>query len=105
MLSVTAVLLAFPARPARADLIEKTAKVAGVTVYYKVVVPDGYDQTKVYPGIIALGGGPQTMNTVDGVLSRNFRAEAESAAISSSRRPRRTASCSSTEASGFFLTF
>ena len=77
MLSVTAVLLAFPARPARADLIEKTAKVAGVTVYYKVVLPDGYDQTKAYPGIIALGGGPQTMNTVDGVLSRNFRAEAE----------------------------
>src|SRR6202035_3401748 len=30
-----------------------------------------------YPGILALGGGPQTMNTVDSVLSRNFRAEAE----------------------------
>ena len=50
---------------------------SGVTVQYKVVLPNGYDSTKAYPGIIALGGGPQTMNTVDGVLNRNFRAEAE----------------------------
>ena len=38
---------------------------------------EGYDPARAYPGIIALGGGPQTMNTVDGILSRNFRAEAE----------------------------
>jgi poly(3-hydroxybutyrate) depolymerase len=63
--------------PARADVVEGTKKVSGVTVQYKVVRPAGYDSTKTYPGIIALGGGPQTMNTVDGVLSRNFRAEAE----------------------------
>jgi poly(3-hydroxybutyrate) depolymerase len=65
------------ARPARAELVEKTKKVAGVTVQYKVVLPDGYDSSKTYPGVIALGGGPQTMNTVDSILSRNFRAEAE----------------------------
>ena len=53
--------------PARAEVLEKSAKVSGVTVQYKVVLPDGYDSTKAYPGIIALGGGPQTMNTVDGV--------------------------------------
>jgi poly(3-hydroxybutyrate) depolymerase len=41
------------------------------------VLPSGYDATKEYPAIIALGGGPQTMNTVDGVLNRNLRAEAE----------------------------
>src|SRR6202044_3759336 len=46
-------------------------------VRYKVVLPDGYDSAKAYPAILAFGGGPQTMNTVDGVLSRNFRAEAE----------------------------
>jgi poly(3-hydroxybutyrate) depolymerase len=65
------------ARPAQADVLEKTKKVNGVTVQYKVVLPTGYDPAKAYPGIIALGGGPQTMNTVEGVLSRNFRAEAE----------------------------
>ena len=58
-------------------MLEKTTKVGGVTVHYKVVLPNDYDPSKAYPGIIALGGGPQTMNTVDGTLSRNFRAEAE----------------------------
>jgi hypothetical protein len=73
----TVLAIAAGASPARADVLEKSAKVSGVTVQYKVVLPNGYDSTKAYPGIIALGGGPQTMNTVDGVLNRNFRAEAE----------------------------
>jgi polyhydroxybutyrate depolymerase len=64
-------------RPARAELQEKTRKVAGVTVQYKVVLPAGYDPAKTYPAILAFGGGPQTMNTVDAVLDRNLRAEAE----------------------------
>jgi poly(3-hydroxybutyrate) depolymerase len=70
-------LLALAALPARAEVLEKTAKVGGVTVQYKIVLPPGYDPAKTYPGVIALGGGPQTMNTVDGILNRNFRAEAE----------------------------
>jgi poly(3-hydroxybutyrate) depolymerase len=70
-------VVALVAAPARADVLEKTKKVGDVTVHYKVVLPNDYDSTKTYPGIIALGGGPQTMNTVDGVLSRNFRVEAE----------------------------
>src|SRR6202162_6239161 len=41
------------------------------------ILPDDYNPTKVYPAILAFGGGPQTMNTVDNILSRNFRAEAE----------------------------
>jgi poly(3-hydroxybutyrate) depolymerase len=67
----------FAAQPVRAELLEKTKKVGGTTVHYKVVLPDGYDPAKAYPGILALGGGPQTMNTVDSILNRNFRAEAE----------------------------
>jgi predicted esterase len=67
----------FAIQPVHAELLEKTKKVAGVTVHYKVVLPNGYDPVKAYPAILAFGGGPQTMNTVDGVLSRNFRAEAE----------------------------
>src|SRR4029450_11331658 len=79
MSSALATVLAIvaSASPARAEVLEKSAKVSGVTVQYKVVLPNGYDSTKAYPGIIALGGGPQTMNTVDGVLNRNFRVEAE----------------------------
>ena len=70
-------VVALFAPPAQADVLEKTNKVGGVTVQYRVVLPSGYDSTKAYPGIIALGGGPQTMNTVEAILSRNFRAEAE----------------------------
>src|SRR4029453_12776605 len=69
------VMLATP--PLHAELLEKTKKVGNTTVNYKVVLPDGYDAAKSYPGILSLGGGPQTMNTVDNVLNRNFRAEAE----------------------------
>jgi poly(3-hydroxybutyrate) depolymerase len=70
-------LLALTAGSARADVVERSRMVGRVTVHYKVVLPAGYDPAKMYPGIIALGGGPQTMNTVDGTLNRNFRAEAE----------------------------
>ncbi len=63
--------------PAQAEMLEKAKKVGGTTVHYKVVLPNGYDPAKAYPAILAFGGGPQTMNTVDSVLSRNLRAEAE----------------------------
>lgn len=64
-------------QPLRADVVEKTTKVAGRTVHYKVVLPNGYEPAKTYPGILAFGGGPQTMNVVDNLLNRGLRAEAE----------------------------
>jgi len=70
-------MTALSASVAQAELLEKTVKVNGATVHYKVVLPTGYDASRVYPGIVAFGGGPQTMNTVDSVLSRNLRSEAE----------------------------
>lgn len=64
-------------QPIAAELLEKSAEVGNTTVEYKVVLPTGYDPAKAYPAILAFGGGPQTMKTVDSVLERNFRAEAE----------------------------
>jgi len=77
LFSAAFVAVMFAACPMQAKLLEKTGKVAGTTVRYKVVLPDGYDPAKAYPAILAFGGGPQTMNTVDSVLNRNLRAEAE----------------------------
>src|SRR6187549_1232737 len=79
MLSTCTVVLlcALTAAPARAELLDKSKQVGHVTVQYKVVLPTGYDAAKAYPGILVFGGGPQTMTTVDGTLTRNFRAEAE----------------------------
>ena len=62
---------------ASAEVIEKTKNIAGTTVHYKVVLPKNYDAAKAYPAILGFGGGPQTMNTVDSVINRNFREEAE----------------------------
>src|SRR6204780_4604436 len=77
LISAAFAVAMFATQCAQAELLEKTKKVGGATVRYKVVLPDGYDSAKAYPAILAFGGGPQTMNTVDGVLSRNLRAEAE----------------------------
>jgi predicted esterase len=71
------VVTMFASQQVRGELLEKTRKVGSATVRYKIVLPNGYDPAKTYPAILAFGGGPQTMNTVDGVLNRNFRAEAE----------------------------
>jgi poly(3-hydroxybutyrate) depolymerase len=76
-LSSAMVLAILAIQPVAAELLEKTAKVGNATVHYKVVLPNGYDPAKAYPSILAFGGGPQTMKTVDSVLDRNFRAEAE----------------------------
>src|SRR5438874_1019289 len=76
-LVLIAAVVLFAAQSLRAEVLEKTKKVGRTTVQYKVVLPNGYDPAKAYPAILALGGGPQTMNTVDGVLNRNLRAEAE----------------------------
>ena len=75
--AAAATAVALSATEVHAEQVEKAAKVGGTTVHYKVVLPNSYDPATSYPGILALGGGPQTMNTVDAVLSRNFRAEAE----------------------------
>jgi len=73
----SAVVLAVASLSLNAEELDKTKKINGTTVHYKVVLPKPYDAAKAYPGILALGGGPQTMNVVENVLNRNFRDEAE----------------------------
>ena len=72
-----AVALAVFARSAHAEVMDLTSTIRGKTIRYKVVLPNNFDSTKVYPAVLALGGGAQTMGTVDSVLDRYFRAEAE----------------------------
>lgn len=73
----TAAVLMLLLQPLRAEVLEQSKEVGDTTVHYKVVLPNGFDPAKAYPAILALGGGPQTMNTVDSILDRYFRAEAE----------------------------
>lgn len=61
-----------------AEVQTRTAKIGETTVHYKVVVPKGFDPAKAYPGVLAFGGGPQTMDVVNRALLRNWQKEAES---------------------------
>jgi len=76
-LATALVLVTACTRSMSAEVSALTKRVGGTTVSYKVVLPNGYDPSRTYPAVLAFGGGPQTMNTVDGVLNRNLRAEAE----------------------------
>jgi poly(3-hydroxybutyrate) depolymerase len=69
--------LALLPQHAAADVTERIMRVGGTSVHYQLVLPDGYDAAKTYPAVLVMGGGPQTMDTVDRTLERNFRAEAE----------------------------
>ena len=74
---IVGALAMLAAHTAYAEVSERIMRVAGTTVSYKLVVPNGYDAAKTYPAILVFGGGPQTMSTIDGALARNFQAEAE----------------------------
>jgi len=52
-------------------------RIAQTAVQYKIILPDVYDPESVYPAVVVLGGGPQTMRTIDSVLNRGFRRLAE----------------------------
>lgn len=61
----------------RAETIEKTGTFGGLTVHYKVILPNGFDPAREYPVILTFPGGGQEMRIVDGRLEANWRAEAE----------------------------
>ncbi len=63
--------------PLSAEVRELTKRIGSTTVRYKVVLPNGYNPATTYPAVLMFGGGPQTMNTIDNALRRNFQAEAE----------------------------
>jgi len=69
-------LLAF-ARPASAELLEKTGTFAGLKVTYKVVLPDNYDSSKSYPLVLVFTGGPQTLQIATSTVEADWRKEAE----------------------------
>ena len=77
LVSVVSAAATFLVQPLRAEVLEKSKQLADTIVHYKVVLPNDYNPTKTYPVILAFGGGLQAMNTVDNILNRNFRAEAE----------------------------
>jgi len=74
---LTSAVAILSGNPVKAEVLDKTKVIGGTKVHYKVVLPNNYDPAKAYSGILGFGGGPQTMNVVDSVISRNFRDQAE----------------------------
>lgn len=77
LVQATIVLSIFANGFLMAEVIEKSKNIAGTTVQYKVILPNSYDPAKAYPGVLAFGGGPQTMTVVENTIRRNWRDEAE----------------------------
>ena len=62
---------------AAAKVIDKNTTIAGLTVYYKVILPKDYDPEKAYPGVLAFPPGGQTMDMVNVTLNQNWAGEAQ----------------------------
>src|SRR5262245_30923433 len=62
---------------AAAETLGKSGRFGGITIRYKVVLPNGYDPDREYPAILAFAGGRQTLDGVNNMIERNWRAEAE----------------------------
>ena len=76
-IAIAVAAAATPVASVHAEVVQATMRAAGTHVDYKVVLPDGYEPEREYPAVLVFGGGPQTMRTIDGTLSRNFQPEAE----------------------------
>jgi poly(3-hydroxybutyrate) depolymerase len=76
-LLMVAGLVLIASQCASAEVLDKVKNVGGVSVHYKLILPNGYDPAKAYPAVLAFPGGPQTMNIVEGTVERNWRAQAE----------------------------
>jgi poly(3-hydroxybutyrate) depolymerase len=76
-LSILSVSLVPGSRSAAAKVFDKSTSIAGMTLYYKVILPTDYDPGKTYPAILAFPPGPQTMDMVMSTLQRNWAGEAQ----------------------------
>ncbi len=60
-----------------AKVLDKSATIAGMSLYYKVVLPKDYDTEKAYPAVLAFPPGAQTNDMVMVTLMQNWAAEAQ----------------------------
>jgi predicted peptidase len=62
---------------ANAEIIEKRGTFGGLTVTYKVVLPNGYDPARPYPAVLVFTGGSQTLQGATSTLEADWRQQAE----------------------------
>src|SRR3989454_6586767 len=62
---------------ANAETVAKAGRFGGITIRYKIVLPNAYDPPRAYPAILAFAGGRQNLDAVNNMLERNWLPEAE----------------------------
>ena len=75
--ALLALALLFAARPASAELVEKTGRYGGLSLTYKVLLPPNYDAAKSYPVVLVFTGGPQQLRGAENTVNTDWRGEAE----------------------------
>lgn len=76
--TIAAAALCAIARPAAAELIEKSGRFGGLNLTYKVLLPPGYDAAREYPAVLVFTGGPQRLDMAENTINTDWRTEAES---------------------------
>jgi poly(3-hydroxybutyrate) depolymerase len=72
-----ALAAALGAQPAAAEIVERRGTFGGLDVEYRVVLPDGYDPARAYPGVLVFTGGAHSLRGVEGTLAADWRVQAE----------------------------
>lgn len=63
--------------PAYSAVLNRTIDIQGTRVDYELVLPDRFDPKRSYPAVLGFGGGPQTGQAVDHLVSGTFAPEAQ----------------------------
>lgn len=68
----TVLFLLFTSVALLAKIYDKSTEVAGMTVRYKIALPQDYDPGKTYPAVLAFPPGSQTMDMVQFTMMQNW---------------------------------
>ncbi len=77
MLLLIALIVLALTYSANAETVAKAGRFGGITIRYKIVLPNAYDPARAYPAILAFAGGRQNLDAVNNMLERNWLPEAE----------------------------
>ena len=76
-LTAAAVLLLLASSSLMAKVFDKSAEITGMTLHYKIALPQDFDAGKTYPAVLAFPPGSQTMDMVLTTLMQNWLPEAD----------------------------
>jgi predicted peptidase len=70
-------LILFASSSLPGKVFDKNTEIAGMKLYYKILLPRDYDATKTYPAVLAFPPGSQGMDMVLTTLQRNWLPEGD----------------------------